>query len=446
MAEVIHAQAVLDSPDVSNSASLATRLTLSAASLSSAGFVNSDEAIVFVFGAYHQANIATDQGWRLLYNGSTISNSTADPYLASANFVNGGRTSAYMTRINLSTLADFELQNVRVGTSANVTIQRARIIVLKASDLGTEDVDWFWDKSTTDTTHTATYSGTDRATITWTPASGTEDWLVIGSDHIALNDVANNAEGRLFLDGTTLVAGDYSEEAEVAAEEWPHLMVGIMEDLSTSSHTITYESRDDAITTANHCRESAILLVRAGKFPDLKWDTPADNAFVADTNEIIANITASLSEAQDALIFGSMRCDVGTADEMSWMWMEDNGTPIEPNLDGSAGSDNAGSAPSFDATDENQLTWAGISARSSGAQDLEMWGRCSSATPGNAEEITLVLWGLELGIAAGGGVAGGDGAFSMGEMAMGDVEIASAPATSIPVFDHYYRQQRRRNS
>jgi len=167
-----------------------------------------------------------------------------------------------------------------------------------------------------------------------------------------------------------------------------------MENLSVASHTITYESRDDTTTAANNHRESAILLIRAGRWPGLFWATPADNAYVADTDEILANVTASLAEAQDALIIGSIRCDVGTADEQSWLWMEDNGTPITPNLDSAGGTDNVGNAPSFDATDEMQNTWIGISGRVPGTLDLEMWGRCSSATPGNAEEITLVHWGL----------------------------------------------------
>jgi hypothetical protein len=110
----------------------------------------------------------------------------------------------------------------------------------------------------------------------------------------------------------------------------------------------------------------------------------------------VANVTASLSEAQDALIIASMRIDIGTADSSNHMWCEDNGTPIEPNLDPGAGPDfSVANTTSFDAVDEPQNTWLGISARSSGAQDLEMW--VQSGASANAEEITLVLWGLERG-------------------------------------------------
>jgi hypothetical protein len=435
MAELIHAQAALDSPSVSNSTTLTTRLTLSSTDLSNAGFENDDEAIVIVWGCYHQANIATDQQWRLLYNGASLHGTT--PFLASANFVNGGRTAAAMFRVDLGTLANFELQNARVNTSANVTIERARIIVLKAMDtddgLGEEGVDWWWNESTTGVAHTTTYSGTNRAAITWTPASSTEDWLILCSDHIAIDSASVNCEGRVFLDGTTLVAGDYSEEGETTSEEWCHLFAGIMENLSTSSHTIAYQSRDDTATAANDHRRSALLLIRAGRWPDLKWDTPADNGLAADTNEIVANVTASLSEAQDALIIGSSRIDVGAADEQSWMWMEDNGTPIEPNLDGSSGTDSKGQAPAFDATDEMQQTWVGISARASGAQDLEMWVRCSSATPGNQEEIVLVLWGLELGAAAGTTVTASAFTVAASLPAAGVAAGANITATAISV-------------
>lgn len=399
MAEVIHAQAALDSASVSNSTSFTTRLTLAAATLSAAGFVANDEVIVFVWGCYNQSNVATSQSWRLNYNGAAIG-PTTPPVIFSANFADNGRVQGWMTRVNLGgTVADFELQNLRGGTSANVTIEKARIVVLKAADLGTENTDWFWSKSTTNVAHTTTYSGTSRASITWTPGVATEDWLILCSDLINIDSVSVNCEGQVLLDGATLVAGDYSEEGEDLSEIWTHLFAGIMENLSAASHTITYQSRDDTATAANDHLESAILLVRAGKFPDLKWDTPADNATAATTPEIVANVTASLSEAQDALIIASLRIDIGTVDSSNHMWCEDNGTPIEPNLDPGAGPDfSVANTTSFDATDESQNTWLGISARSSGAQDLELW--CQSGVAANAEEIVLVLWGLELGSVA----------------------------------------------
>jgi hypothetical protein len=266
MPEVIHAQASINSADVTNNAAFTTRLTLSAASLAAAGFGNGDEVIVIYWGCYNQSNVATSQSWRAQYNGATIGPTVA-PVLFSANFADNGRTSAWMTRMNLATLADFTLQTLRAGTSANTTIEKARIIVLKAADLGVENVDWFWNKSTTNVAHTTTYSGTSRASITWTPSVATEDWLVLFSDNINIDSTTVRTEGRVLLDGATLVAGDYAEEGEDLSEVWAHFGAGIMENLSVASHTIAYQSRDDVATAANDHLESSLLLIRAGKFP-----------------------------------------------------------------------------------------------------------------------------------------------------------------------------------
>lgn len=417
MAEVVHAQAAIDTPVAANSTTLTTRLTLAAATLTGAGFQANDDVIVLFFGIFHEANTGTQQNWRLQYAGATITNSVANPQLDSSSFgANNGESQGYMTRVNLGgSIGDFTLQNQRAGTSANVTIEKARIIVLRCADLGTENVDWFWNKSTTNVAHTTTYSGTSRASITWTPASATEDWLVLCSDHIAIDSTSVNAEGRVLLDGATLVAGDYSEEGEATSEEMTHLVLGIIENLSVASHTIAYQSRDDTATAANDHRESALLLIRAGKFPDLFWHTPADNSLVDDVSEEIASISASLSEAQDAIVIASTRIDIGAADQATWFWVAQNGTPAAPVAN--VGSDSRANGQSSDATDENQLNWMGVLALSGGAQDLELWINTTGSTSPNAEEITFVCWGLELG-----GVA----------------------PTPIPEVYPYYRQQRRR--
>lgn len=394
MAAVTKAVAAIDSAVSSNSTTMTTRLTLSAATLSGQGFQTNDDVIVLFFGLFHAANTGTHQAWRLQYNGSTITNPTANPQLDFTSFAaSNGETQGYMTRVNLGgTIGDFTLQNQRAGTSANVVIEKARIVVLRCADLGTENVDWFWNKSTSNQAHTTTYVGTSRAAITWTPASATEDWLVLASDHIAMDAANVNAEGRVVLDGSTLVAGDYSEEAEGTAEENTHLMVGIMENVSAASHTISYQSRDDAGTAANDTRESALLLIRAGRFPDLFWHTPVDNGLAEEVSEEIASISASLSAAQDALVLASMRVDVGAADQATWMWVAINGSAQAPVTN--PGSDARANAQASDTTDENQCTWMGVLSLGSGAQDLELWANTTSSTSGNAEEITFVCWGL----------------------------------------------------
>lgn len=427
MAEAVHLVEKITSAVSMNSTSFATRMTLSAAELGSAGFANNDEALVLLFAIMRQANTGTEQVYQVTYNGSAITSSVASPRIDSwGTSADTGRNIGFMGRVNLGTLADLDFDNQRQGTSANVFVDRATLAAIRLSDFGTENTDWWWNKSTTDVAHTTTYSGTNRASITFDAETG-EDYVVFSYAHFAVDSVVVNFEGRVMLDGSTLVCGDYSEEGESTTEERTLFCWGVLSGLSEASHTVTFESRDDTSTASNNHRESALLIFKASQFPDLFYHLNSNTTCNSGTDTQVATVTDSLSAAQNALIIGGGNMDQNFATG-GWLWVREGGsTVLTPATDDSQGTTTANWVAN-DITDELNAFWLGYEALSSGAQDLDLFAHQGDGSTGNHPMIgpRLLVWGLELG--AGAGVTG-TVAVTQGEY----VAAASGTVTPPPV-------------
>lgn len=413
MAQAVHAVAELDTASVSNSTTLTTRLTLAAATLTGAGFVANDEVIVFIWFLGASTNAGTEQAWRVQYAGSTITpaNNPDYDYGVTGNPTTGpSRHGAWVARVNLGgSVGDFTLQNQRVGTSANLSLEKARIAVIRLSDFGTENVDWFWNKSTTDVVHTNAYSATNRAAVTWTPGS-VEDWVVFWGIAGIIDNTSDNYEARLMLDGG-LRKGDFSQEGESTTEEWVTVGMDFLDDLTTSSHTLAVESRDDAVTTANDHDESFIFVFKKSKWADLYIDTPADANVNADADVQIATITNTLTTGQDLLIFGQCKVVVNSplgAGYIAWMWVEDGTTTIDPNTDWDSDTSTTNGAGikvvnqnTYDTTDELWIYWQGEFLSDSGTMNYDLYLRTWGENNNNpASNRMFLVWGMEKAAAA----------------------------------------------
>lgn len=392
MAEAVHYVEAIDTPVAMNSTSFATRMTLSAAELATAGFQNNDEVLVLFWAILSSANVGAEQVWQLTYNGTAITSGAASPRMDFRQ-TGTGKTVGFVGRVNLGTLADFLFQNQRQGTSANVTVQKARFAVIRLSDFGTENTDWFWNKSTTNVANTTTYSATNRASITYTPAAASEDWIVLMYCHQAIDATNVNSEVRARLDGSTDVCGDWSQEGSSTTEEWAMWTWGVLQSLAASSHTVAVETRDDTATAANDHRESALFIFRKSKWTDIFYNLVASQSMTSNTDTQLATVTSSMSATQNSLVIGRGRMVVG---ELSggFSWVRQGGTTIiAPVTDDGAGQDDA-SWDANDTTDETNVLWMGYLSLSSGAQDLDYFGNQAGASTRTMQAPGLLVWGM----------------------------------------------------
>jgi hypothetical protein len=365
-----------------------TAITISAAELASAGFADDDEVIVLVWALL--ANAGTSETlMRVTYNGSVITSASTPRLLMGASAIE--RNIEWMGRLDLATLADLDL-DVASSSTTDGFMERATVCVIRLADFGTEGTDWVWNKSTTNVAHSTTYSATNRAAVTIPASAETQDWVIFGYIHGAMDSTSVNYEARMMLDGG-LVAGDFSEEAESTTEEKTWLMNWVA-NLSSSTHSVTIESRDDSATAANDHRESAIFAFRKNVWNDIYFHGPGTVSMANATDVQIATITDTLSTDQDVLLYGEGNINLDVISTNGFMWIRKGGsTIIEPVIDDGSGLSNV---RSYDATDEPNMSVLAFDAATAGALDYDLFGHHTGGSTENLLQPSFLVWGMML--------------------------------------------------
>lgn len=363
-------------------------LQVSAAELAAAGFVNGDEVIVFVWALLANAG-TSETSMRVTYGGAVQTNG-ATPRL---DFGAAGieRNIEWMGRINLGTLADLEV-DIASSSTTDGFLEKGTIAVIRLSDFGVEGTDWVWDKSTTNVAHTTTYSATSRAEVT-IPASGlTQDWVIFGYIHGAMDSTSVNFEARMMVDGA-MVAGDFSEEAEATTEEKTWLMNWIANLNGASTHSVQIQSRDDSATAANDHRESAILAFKKSKWADIYFHAPGTVSVANASDTQVATITDTLSAAQDLLFYGEGNINLDVISTNGFMWVLWDGVAVlAPHGDPAGGLSNV---RSYDATDEPNMSILGrVLNEGAGPLDYDLMAHHTGGSTESLFQTSFLIWGM----------------------------------------------------
>jgi hypothetical protein len=383
----VHHHARLTTRQTESSSTLTTKQTISAATLASAGFANNDEALVLWWvdvGTSDAVGIAQAD---VKYGGATIWDIAAFTWDLGAT----GRERAWtmMARVALGTLGDFEVQLADQG-GATAWLEKSELLIIRLADFGVEDTDWFWDRSTTSVLHTTTYSGTSRASVTWSPGVQ-EDWVYFATIHHRIESVLVNTEARVTLDGS-LDSGDHSIEGEAAVEEIGVSWWGYLASLSAASHTLAMETRDDTATAANRHLTSSIFVFRKAVWTDIFTHLPGTVAVANASDVQVATITDTLSASQPLVVWGQGNLNLDTVDMQGYLWLRQAGsTVVDPVVDTSSG---LASGYSYDDTDEVPVSLLAYLASASGALDLDLFASHTDSASRNLLSTGLLVWGL----------------------------------------------------
>ena len=382
--EVIYHHASVTSAVTATDTTFVNALNVPAGDISTAGFVNNDEVLLLVW-VQPRTTATVQVDYRVKYNGSVITSGAANPGAA---MLSGARRHlAFMDRIDLATIADFDVE-VASTTTDDVSLQKVEFAIVRLSDLGTEGTDWVWNKSTTDVAHTTTYSGTSRAALTIPTSGATQDWVIFAYSHIAVDSTGVNAEVRVTVDGS-VTAGDWSHEGLATTEEWTNVLFDVA-NLNTSTHTVALESRDDATGVNNH-RESSLIAFRKNTFPDFAYDEPG-TVSVASTGADVSTLTPTFSDDWGTLIFGTGNIDINSSNASAWIWVIKDGSEVlQPITDIASGNHNS---TSWDSTDEPVLFWMGHDVFTAGAIDLKLHVDHTESTARDLLRTKFMVWPL----------------------------------------------------
>lgn len=319
----------------------------------------------------------------------------------------GGRYRAYewMARVTLSNPLT-TIRSVVTPSSGTANFQDGSIFVLKLSDLGTENTDWYWNDNTTSANHTT--SMVDRASVTWTPASAGLDWIAFACHAVDFANTTVQVEAQMLLDGS-VQGGLTSLRTPNTVEEWVGTQWDYMPSLGASSHTVKVQTRDSAVSgTPNVYRRSSVLVFKANRFQSFADEASTQNNLTADTNVQVATVTNSLTGTTDILIWGQAVYDISSF-QPGFLWVRQNGSTV---IDPASDSSGFGSSFIHNAVDQMVIPWLGMLTSQSGTLDLDLFSRVATVSTGNVLEPRLLVLGMSGGSGVGG--ARSSAAVSMG--------------------------------
>lgn len=407
MAAAIHLHERIITQQTVDSATFATKLTLTASELSTAGFSTNDDILILAWVMFAVDSSVAQVTWRVTYNSVDLATVTPRYDLGAGS---RERVAMVMYRVDLgATITDIDLDLARAEGTGSAIIEKAEIVAIRLADFGTENTDWHWDESVTSQTHTATFVATNQASITFTPAA-IEDWVVIGCTETTIDQTGKNHEYRINMDSGTILGALSttevpSEEGESATEEKIWSMFDYLGSLAASEHTIANEIRDDATGGLSHDTvRSALLIFRAAVWADLFVDEAGSVAVTQDTDVQVATITDTLSTSQDIVMLGhGFPATIDNA-SLGYSWIRQGGsTVIDPVVNFSTGLSNW---RSYDPTDQPMTSLLAFLPSQSGTLDLDLFFHHDSAAAVNLQKSTFLIWGMEL---ASSGSSGGSG-------------------------------------
>jgi hypothetical protein len=395
--EAIHVHKRITAQTAESTTTLTTKLTITAAELTTAGFVANDAVLVLCFLVLASNSTTAEAQWRITYNSVALHPVTYQ-YDFGATLIERGCLGMY--RVSLGgTVTDIDIDLASNTAATNVFIEKAELLVIRLRDFGVEGVNWVWNEATSDTTH-ATGPGTwttgGQGSITFTPAIA-EDWIIIGSVDTEIDSTSVNHRYRINQDSGAAFLGVSSstvtptEEGESTAEAKVWTMIDMV-NLSAASHTIANQVEDDT-TGANDNRRSAIFAFQKSRWPDLFIHENGDVTMTTSTDTQIATITGTLSAAQNVAMIGYGHTSIVPLAMSLHMWIRQGGTTIiDPVIDDGSGLQ---IAEAYDATDELLSAMLAYKNITAGALDLDLFAWQNSGGDETMHKSTLLVWGMK---------------------------------------------------
>ena len=171
-----------------------------------------------------------------------------------------------------ATPVDVVLQHKTANAAFTVTSDTILLLAISLADL-TENTDYFWNEDDDSGAPTAlTTSWVDFASTTFTPANASDDWLIIASGAVEIEDVTVTAEARIRRDGTVASPTEIGQNIEFEGEDTQenrHFLLLHTASLTAAEHTYAISMQDGgSVGTQNDHFLSRIFCLNLNKFED----------------------------------------------------------------------------------------------------------------------------------------------------------------------------------
>ena len=278
------------------------------------------------------------------------------------------------------------------GTNAGT--QMLTMLAVCLSDDLTENTDWKYSEVIADTVLSSSFSSSNNAAVTITPALAGRNWLVLAQSQIVAGNATNQLQTRITRSGeasSNVPLRQY--EAESAASELLMMCQGRAFNLGASSNTFTEESAINGGTGTTTRKASAVFLLNLSKFKDsgVFWDESEVDLSGTDYGTEIANLDITPSQSGNMYILSMWSFDMVAA-----------GIPCDSRIQvggvDKPGTNTQNREAGADAADESPICDAALIAVTADVlQDIDVDASTTTAGAGrSAQHRALVAFTMEL--------------------------------------------------
>ena len=367
-------------------------------SVSSSFFTAGNKYLIMAVGQFDGSAIASNAQVQLVHGSTAFADSEMrkEPMVATT----ARYTWAYWTV--WTAVAGEGIDAQFAAQAGTVGFDNGGIFVMNLSDDLTENTDWFVSEETSTVVHPVTPTWSSGASITFTPGTAGNDWLVMAKHRFLFDNIDVNGQFRLERSGeassTFPLLTEEGEDASLAdINMW---MLFRVFNLGVASNTFTAQFNDDGTFVTgsqNDKTHTGVFALNLNKFRNIASTyTEAAVAIsnVADYGTNVATTTITPTFAGDVFVLSEWNYDaIGTAEDVKGRMQIDNSDqPPTQTSDAYAQS-----RPS-DGTNELPIMYLTVENLSAAAHtvDLDASVLPLSTGAGEAEERNIVAFTMQV--------------------------------------------------
>ena len=297
-----------------------------------------------------------------------------------------------------ATAEDILFQQKTDNSGNTVHTDDLHIFYMRLTGQGlTEDTDW---KVAVDTSGPTEHDGTmtSRVALTWTPATATHDWLILGNASVRIDTSLEKYEFEIFDSTGSAVLATHKREGEDVDEDQQQTLVAVLENLPASEQVVQFRTRDDTdVATQNFYKESELFCLDLDLFEVHAVQSLGTLAQV-DANPIEANnLEPTPLTAGDWFIVAGVRALAGASGNRTRHRIQIAGV-----TDPVGFFDDPRYTQSFDTADEQFSTVAAMPNFAASAQNIDIDVEWFDGTSQSWNDRVAVAFSMELAVVAAG--------------------------------------------
>ncbi len=259
----------------------------------------------------------------------------------------------------------------------------------------TENTDW--KVAVEDTSGPTEHDGTmtSRVALTWTPATASHDWLILGNASIRVDSSLDKYEFEIFDSTGSAVLATHKREGEDVDEEQQQTLVAVLANLPASEQVVQFRTRDTAdVATQNFYKESELFCLDLDLF-EVHAVQSLGTLAQADNNPIEANnLEPTPLTAGDWFIVAGVRALYNASGINTRHRIQIDGV-----TDPVGFFDDPRYTQSLDATGEQYTTVAAMPNFAASAQNIDIDVEYFDGTSQSWNDRVAVAFSMELAVA-----------------------------------------------